>query len=234
VNLRMRTGDRVVVVGLRRRAITHPRRVRPAVPRQRGRPSAGAWMLAGSATLRHFNSFAVSKPSLWTLLDVDGPTPDEDVTETNAALLRPRRRGAPRRPQLRASGLWRGREGGGPPGGGRRAVRPRDQVRVSRRARRAHAGSADGSFGSELRGVVSGGGASCVAIRAGRSLRGGGRLARATAGLCGGATIGLFLDEFGKSQMRPTEDVDCILPDAVSYATWGRIAAGLRRRVSCA
>ena len=118
MNLRMRTGDRVVVVGLRRRAITHPRRVRPAVPRQRGRPSAGAWMLAGSATLRHFNSFAVSKPSLWTLLDVDGPTPDEDVTETNAALLRPRRRGAPRRPQLRASGLWRGREGGGSTGRG--------------------------------------------------------------------------------------------------------------------
>ncbi len=28
----------------------------------------------------------------------------------------------------------------------------------------------------------------------------------------GGATIGLFLDDFGRSQFRPTKDVDCIVP----------------------
>ena len=28
----------------------------------------------------------------------------------------------------------------------------------------------------------------------------------------GGATIGLYLDEFGASKVRPTKDVDCIVP----------------------
>lgn len=46
----------------------------------------------------------------------------------------------------------------------------------------------------------------------------------------GGATIGLFLDDFAKAQMRPTKDVDCILPGANSYTSWARIEAQLRRR----
>lgn len=46
----------------------------------------------------------------------------------------------------------------------------------------------------------------------------------------GGATIGLFLDPFAKAQMRPTIDVDCILPGADSYVGWGRIEQQLRQR----
>lgn len=46
----------------------------------------------------------------------------------------------------------------------------------------------------------------------------------------GGATIGLFLDDFGRAQMRPTEDVDCILPDVLSYPAWSEIEENLRRR----
>lgn len=34
----------------------------------------------------------------------------------------------------------------------------------------------------------------------------------------GGATIGLFLDDFGRSQLRPTNDVDCIVP--LVMASW--------------
>jgi hypothetical protein len=36
----------------------------------------------------------------------------------------------------------------------------------------------------------------------------------------GGATIGLFLDALGRSQLRPTLDVDCILPSAVTRVAW--------------
>lgn len=46
----------------------------------------------------------------------------------------------------------------------------------------------------------------------------------------GGATIALFLDAFGKAQMRPTTDVDCIVPSADSYTSWGQLEAQLRRR----
>lgn len=28
----------------------------------------------------------------------------------------------------------------------------------------------------------------------------------------GGATIGLFLDAFGRAQLRSTQDIDCIVP----------------------
>lgn len=46
----------------------------------------------------------------------------------------------------------------------------------------------------------------------------------------GGATIGLFLDAFGRSQVRPTEDVDCIVPEVVSRTQWWELEAQLRDR----
>lgn len=46
----------------------------------------------------------------------------------------------------------------------------------------------------------------------------------------GGATIGLFLDEFGRSQLRPTKDVDCIVPSIATAIAWFELESELRRR----
>lgn len=46
----------------------------------------------------------------------------------------------------------------------------------------------------------------------------------------GGATIGLFLDAFGRSQLRPTEDVDCIVPTLLSRTAWWALEEQLRNR----
>ncbi len=46
----------------------------------------------------------------------------------------------------------------------------------------------------------------------------------------GGATIGLFLDNFGRSQLRPTKDVDCIVPTLVSRPSWFALEETLRSR----
>lgn len=46
----------------------------------------------------------------------------------------------------------------------------------------------------------------------------------------GGATIGLFLDAFGRSQLRPTEDVDCIVPAVLSRGAWWAFEEQLRQR----
>lgn len=46
----------------------------------------------------------------------------------------------------------------------------------------------------------------------------------------GGATVGLFLDDFGRSQLRPTKDVDCIVPQVLSRPDWWRLEEMLRRR----
>ena len=46
----------------------------------------------------------------------------------------------------------------------------------------------------------------------------------------GGATIGLFLDDFGRSQLRPTKDVDCIVPALVSRPSWFALEEILRSR----
>lgn len=46
----------------------------------------------------------------------------------------------------------------------------------------------------------------------------------------GGATIGLFLDDFGRSQLRVTDDVDCIVPEVATKAAWWRLEAALRQR----
>lgn len=46
----------------------------------------------------------------------------------------------------------------------------------------------------------------------------------------GGAVIGLFLDDFGRSQMRPTVDVDCIVPEVLTTASWWRLEQELRGR----
>ncbi len=46
----------------------------------------------------------------------------------------------------------------------------------------------------------------------------------------GGATIGLFLDNFGRSQLRPTKDVDCIVPALVSRSSWFALEEALRSR----
>jgi len=47
----------------------------------------------------------------------------------------------------------------------------------------------------------------------------------------GGATIGLFLDDLGRSQLRPTLDVDCIAPQLVSRAAWYQLEAVKRREL---
>lgn len=36
----------------------------------------------------------------------------------------------------------------------------------------------------------------------------------------GGATIGLFLDSLGRDQLRPTKDVDCIVPSVATTMQW--------------
>ena len=46
----------------------------------------------------------------------------------------------------------------------------------------------------------------------------------------GGATMGLFLDDFGRSQLRPTKDVDCIVPHVLSRTTWWKLEEALRAR----
>lgn len=46
----------------------------------------------------------------------------------------------------------------------------------------------------------------------------------------GGATIGLFLDDFGRAQMRPTKDVDCIVPGVLTQQAWFALEGELRQR----
>jgi hypothetical protein len=46
----------------------------------------------------------------------------------------------------------------------------------------------------------------------------------------GGAVVPLYLDAFGQSQMRPTEDVDCIVPAVTSRKQWWDLEEQLRRR----
>lgn len=46
----------------------------------------------------------------------------------------------------------------------------------------------------------------------------------------GGAVTGLFLDELGRSQLRVTEDVDCIVPELTSTAGWWALEQALRGR----
>lgn len=46
----------------------------------------------------------------------------------------------------------------------------------------------------------------------------------------GGATIGLFLDALGRSQLRATLDVDCIVPSVVTRVAWWKLEEGLRAR----
>jgi len=46
----------------------------------------------------------------------------------------------------------------------------------------------------------------------------------------GGSTIFLFLDAFGSDQLRPTDDVDCILRDVASAAQWALFEEELRSR----
>ncbi len=46
----------------------------------------------------------------------------------------------------------------------------------------------------------------------------------------GGMTIGLFLDAFGRSQQRSTEDIDCIVPTIATRAAWIALEAQLRAR----
>lgn len=46
----------------------------------------------------------------------------------------------------------------------------------------------------------------------------------------GGATIGMFLDDFGRARMRPTKDVDCIVPGVLTQQAWFALEGSLRRR----
>lgn len=46
----------------------------------------------------------------------------------------------------------------------------------------------------------------------------------------GGAVIGLFLDPFGREQLRVTRDVDCILPGISGWPAWSRLEEELRQR----
>lgn len=46
----------------------------------------------------------------------------------------------------------------------------------------------------------------------------------------GGATIGLFLDDFGRAQLRPTHDIDCIVPEVITRVGWWRLEEKLRQR----
>lgn len=46
----------------------------------------------------------------------------------------------------------------------------------------------------------------------------------------GGATIGLFLDEFARTQLRPTKDVDCIVPAITTTMQWFELERQLRHQ----
>ena len=46
----------------------------------------------------------------------------------------------------------------------------------------------------------------------------------------GGATIGLYLDDFGRAQLRPTLDIDCIVRQVLTRADWWKLEAQLRAR----
>jgi hypothetical protein len=46
----------------------------------------------------------------------------------------------------------------------------------------------------------------------------------------GGATIGLFIDAFGRSQLRTTKDVDCIAPAVTTQSAWFDLERALRHR----
>ncbi len=46
----------------------------------------------------------------------------------------------------------------------------------------------------------------------------------------GGAIVGLFLDDTGRAQMRPTKDVDCIIPAVTTAMEWFALESELRRR----
>lgn len=46
----------------------------------------------------------------------------------------------------------------------------------------------------------------------------------------GGATVGLFVDALGRSQLRPTLDVACIVPGIASRAAWWKLEEDLRAR----
>ncbi len=46
----------------------------------------------------------------------------------------------------------------------------------------------------------------------------------------GGATLGLYLDEMGRSQLRTTYDVDCIIPSITSRTGWWQLEKQLRSR----
>ena len=46
----------------------------------------------------------------------------------------------------------------------------------------------------------------------------------------GGAVIGLYLDAFGRANLRPTEDVDCVVPSADTRAAWWILARELQAR----
>lgn len=46
----------------------------------------------------------------------------------------------------------------------------------------------------------------------------------------GGATVGLFLDELGRDQLRPTKDVDCIVPSVATTMQWFALESELQRR----
>lgn len=46
----------------------------------------------------------------------------------------------------------------------------------------------------------------------------------------GGATIGLFLDELGRDQLRPTKDINCIVPAVLNRADWYHLEGELRAR----
>lgn len=46
----------------------------------------------------------------------------------------------------------------------------------------------------------------------------------------GGATIGAYLDTFGRTQLRPTKDVDLIVPGVTNRMAWPTLEAELGRR----
>jgi hypothetical protein len=46
----------------------------------------------------------------------------------------------------------------------------------------------------------------------------------------GGATIELFVDSFGRRQLRPTDDVDCIVTQIVSKTKWFALEEELRKQ----
>ncbi|MDD5309197.1 MAG: hypothetical protein PHU25_17935 [Deltaproteobacteria bacterium] len=44
----------------------------------------------------------------------------------------------------------------------------------------------------------------------------------------GGTVVPLFLDAFGRAQARPTKDVDCIVPEVLSYVAYAKLEERLR------